>query len=389
MVATGLVLAADPAYQLGAVAYLRVNEPEAAFRNRPDDALAVSAILQDRLSEGGELQTKPVNMQAALQYRPLAAGLIAMQGLVSDANGKPAQASREMRLAHRLSRRIAPANIWLMEKASASGDVPAAVRHYHAAMAVHFELEKLLLPTLARAIAIPEVREALKPYLTQPTRWTGAFLDEASRTANAADLEVLLQPLPHGLLAKDYQGPLAAILHRLAIDQGGEAAVRFAGQIIPGFAAENLTKLDLSNETRDQRLGPLAWNLPANDLIVVDVREGQVLEVTAQPLASGLVATRDVLVQGGQNYVLTQRVFFGSEAAKAGARWSAACVRKEGVNPFWDQQVPVSQVSVRYRSIIKVPSGCTVARLILHVAGPDAQLPATVSLSELDLTLKP
>jgi hypothetical protein len=382
-------LAAVPAYHLSALAALRVRDPEAAVRQQPGDGLAARAVLANRLAEGAEPELEPAHLRTALRNRPLAADLIAMHGLLLDAQGKPQPALETMRLANRVSRRSAPANLWLIEAASASGNVPAAVRHYHAALAVHPELEKLLLPILAQGIAYSEVREALKPYLAQPSRWTGAFLDEASRTGNPADLAALLQPLPAGLLSEDYQPRLAAILHRLAVEQGGEAAARFAGQIVPGFVPGTLTRLGFSPETRDPRLGSLAWNLQGSDRIVVDVREGQMLEATAQPLSRGPVAVRDMLVQGGQSYVLRQRVSFGSEAAKAGLRWSAECVGKEAAKPIWNQQVPASQEPVRYRSVVKVPSDCSVMRLTLHLVGPDGQLPATISLGELDLAQQP
>lgn len=379
-----LALAADPVYRLSALATLRVTDPEAALRQQSGDGLVAPAVKTNRLVEA-----EPANLRASLRDRPLAADLIAVQGLLLDVQGEPERALEAMRLADRVSRRSAAATLWLIEVASASGDVRTAVRHYHDALAVHPELEKQLLPILVQGIAYPEVREVLRPFLAQPTRWTSAFLDEASRTSNPADLAALLESLPQALLAEEYQARMATTLHRLALEQGGEATARFAGQIIPGFAPGTLSELGLSTETLDPRLGSLAWNLRGSDRIAVDVREGQVLELTAQPLSRGPVAVRDVLVQGGQNYVFTQRVTFGSAAAEARLQWSAACVGKETAKPFWDQQVPASREPVRYRSVFKVPSGCTVMRLTLHVAGPDGQLPATVTLGELDLAPGP
>lgn len=389
LAAAGLVLAAVPATNLSALAALRVNDPEAAYQVHPGDAVAASAVLSARLAEGAELELDPAALRTALRMRPLSGDLLATQGLLLDASGQPQQALEAMRLASRISRRTAPANLWLIEAASASGDVPGAVAHYHAALAVHPELEKPLLPILAAGIAFPEVRAALRPYLAQPARWTGALLDEASKQAAPADLAALLSPLPKALLEEGYQARLAAILHRLAVEQGGEAAARLAAQIIPGFAPETLRKLSLSAETRDARLGALAWNLKGNERIAVDVRGDQVLEVTAQPLSRGQVAVRDLLVDGGLRYNLTQRVAMGSDAGKVGLRWSAACVSRGGAQVFWDQQVPVSGEPVRYRSGFSVPSGCTAVRLALHVVGPDGQLPASLSIGELDLARGP
>lgn len=389
LAAAGLVLAAVPAYQLSALAALRVSDPEAAYRLQPYDAVAASTALASGLSEGAELELDPGNLRMALRNLPLSPDLIAMQGLLLDAEGKPEEALGAMRLANQVSRRSAPANLWLIEAASATGDLSRAVVHYHAALAVHTELEKPLLPILAAGITFPEVRTVLRPYLTQPTRWTGAFLDEASRQAAVADVAALLDPLPKALLAEDYRARLAAIMHRLAVEQGRETAAGMARQIIPGFAPQTLNKLGLSSETRDERLGALAWSITGNERIAVDLGGDQVLEVTAQPLSRGQVATRDLLVEGGRSYVLAQRVALRNDAAKVGLRWSAACVSKEGVTPFWSQHVPVSRETVRYRSVVKVPDGCKVARLSFHVVGPDGQLPAIVLVRELELAPQP
>jgi hypothetical protein len=389
LVAAVLVLTAVPAYQLPAFAALQVNDPEAAYRLQPGDVLAAGTVLASRLAEGAELQLDPGDLRMALLNRPLSADLIAMQGLLLDTEGKLQQAQGAMQLASQVSRRSAPANLWLIETALAAGDVSRAVVHYHAALAVHTKLEKPLLSILSAGITFPEVRTALQPYLKQPTRWTGAFLDEVSRQPDVADVAALLDPLPKALLAEDYRARLAAIMHRLAVERAGGAAARMARQVIPGFAPQSLSKLELSAETRDKRLGALAWSFRGNERIAVNVGADQVLEVTAQPLSRGEVASRDLLVEGGRSYVLAQRVALGSDAGKVGLRWSAACVSKQGIAPFWEQLVPASREAVRYRSVVKVPNGCTVARFTVHVVGPDGQLAAIVSVGELALELQP
>ena len=88
--------------------------------------------------------------------------------------------------------------------------------------------DDILLDIAALALSQLDHGEAdLQPYLAQPTRWTGALLDEANKQAAPADLAALLDPLPKALLAEDYRARLGAIMHRLAVEQGRFVEERF------------------------------------------------------------------------------------------------------------------------------------------------------------------
>lgn len=388
LTALGVAMLALPAYHISELAYLRANDPQSAYTIKPDDALAVTGTMSARLAADPAFvpgESDLASMRAALVSQPLSPDLLALSGLYRDAKGQNAEAEAFIQAANRVSRRSALAELALIEGASSSGDIGAAIRHYHAALSVHPDLQPSLLPILSAALTYPEVRAALKPYIARPVRWSGAFLSMAAREAGAAELEALLEPVPPALREEAYRPGLAAILHRLALERGSEAAARFAAQLIPGFAPAALSDFGLSEATSDERLGQLAWSFRSSEGIAAELGSDQVLTITAQPLFRGAAASRDLLVQGGANYLFNQRVSFGSEAVKPRLRWTAACVKPgEGkLEPFWDQPVPASSNTVRYRTPVPVPADCSVVRFTLEVAGPDGQMPATVSLSEL------
>lgn len=388
--ALGLAALAVPAFQYSHLAYLRANDPAGAYPLYPHDAVAAAGALRARLAENPAFQPGPddlANLRAALVARPLSPEVLALQGLSRDAAGQQREGLALLRTADRVSRRSALASLALIEAAANSGDVGAAVRYYHAALSVHPDLHPSLLPILAAGLAYPEVRAAVKPYLARPAPWTGPFLAAAASDAGAADLQALLQPLPPSLLDEAYKAQLAAILHRLALERGSAAAGAFAGQIIPGFKSSTLSDLALSLASNDPRLGALGWNFSTSEGVAAELGQDQVLTVTAQPLARGPAAARDLLVAGG-GYVFTQRVAFGAETVKPSLRWTASCVAagKGAAAPFWDQRIPSSAAATRYRTPVTVPAECELVRFTLLVVGPDGQMPATVSISELGFT---
>ena len=392
--ALGLAALAVPAFRYSHLAYLRSNDPAAAYRANPHDALAVAGAIGARLASDPAFKPAPrdvENLRMALIARPLSPDVLALRGVARDAAGQPRESLTLLHAADRVSRRSALANLALIEAAANSGDVSAAVRYYHAALSVHPDLRPSLLPILAAALTYPEIRVALKPYLARPAPWSAEFLGTAARDAGAAELEALLQPVPQTLLDEDYRPGLAAILRRIALEHGSTVAVRFAAQLVPGFVPATLSDLALSPATSDARLGALAWNFQSGEGIAAELGHDRVLTVTAQPLARGYAAVRDLLVEGGARYDFTQHVAFGTEAAKPGLRWTATCQLpgQGAAAPFWDQRVPASNAPTRYRTPVTVPDGCSLVRFTLELVGPDGQLPATVAVSELGFTRQP
>lgn len=388
MLALAALGCAIPAYRYAEVAKLRANAPLDASGIAPHDAKVLANALGSRLDSNPEFKPSArdlADIRSALVGQPLEPKLLGILGLAYEASGDPKRAAETMRVAYRASRRDVVSQLYLIESASASGDVQASLRHYNVALLTHPELNAALLPILSSAIAYPEIRTALRPYLQAGVKWGPAFLTVAAEKGSVADLQALLLPLPKALLSKEYASILAGVLLRIAVEEGRAGALRFAVAAIPGFSSASLSNISVDAVTLDERLGLFAWTFPPNDGIQVQVGEGKSLQINADPLRRGTVAVRDFLLQAGSKYQLVQRLEYGSEFGRIDARWSAECITPTGSTPFWEQRLPTSGAHGVYRSDLTVPRDCKVVRLTFSAEGPDGQMPATLTLSELRL----
>lgn len=389
MLALAAVGSAVPAYRYAEVATLRTNAPLDASRIAPLDASALANALGSRFD--GNPEFKPgmrdiADVRSALIEQPLEPNLLGILGLAYEASGDPKRAAETMRVANRASRRDSVSGLYLIESASASGDVKATLRHYNAVLSTKPELNAALLPILSSAIAYPEIRAELRPYLQIPAKWVPAFLAVASERGGLTDLQALLLPLPRALLNDEYAPILASVLYRFAVEEDRDSAVRFAATAIPGLPGASLSNLIPAPATRDKRLGLFAWTFPTNDGIRAEVGNNGSLQISADPLARGAVATRDLLLVAGAKYQLDQQVEYGSGSARIDARWSADCITPGGTSRFWEQRLPAAEAKGPFRSELVIPQDCKVVRMTLFVEGPDGQMPATLVVGGLLLS---
>lgn len=339
------------------------NDPEAAI-----DEADIKAI-------GASLRDEPLNSKAlaVLGYAP------------PDAGGSTAQ-KRLMVLADQVSRREPLSQIWLIEDASASGDVRGAIRHYHAALSVQPSLHDKLMPILAAAIDFPEVREALRPLIVSEAKWMPTFISLAS-TSSKLDSLLGLVMAPSVKLNSDAFGQANAnIVFRLVAEGRSSEASQYARRFIPGYQEGVLSDLSITPATLDERLGQMAWSLTDGDQISAKADAQGAISVTIQPAARGAVMSRFVSIASGL-YEFRQTIRRQSGLAPASLRWQASCVGAEaGVGaPFWSQLVPTSEAAVQYRSNISVPSACRIIKIDLLTVGPESQLPTEIIISNIGL----
>lgn len=390
----GLAVAgcALPAMQYSQVATLRTNAPNEAARSAPHDARVLANILGRRFEENPEFKPSTgdlANIKAALATQPIETKLISVLGLAYDAAGGSKQASGLMELANRTSRRDVVSGLYLIEAASSDGDVPKTLRHYNAVLSTQPELHPTLLPILASAISYPEIRTALRPYLEVPTRWAPAFVASAAKNSIPGDLQALLLPLPAELSREEYTPALAKVLYRLAMQGDKDAAASFAQAIIPGFSSSELSNLSVSTKTQDKRLGSFAWTFPPVDGIRVEPDADNSMKINAEPLSLGIVASRDLIIDGPGTYQLIQHLDYSSGASKTTARWTAECITLTGSQRFWEQRLPQIRQQSPYRSLINVPANCTITRIALEIEGPDSQLSSLLTIKDLTLIRLP
>lgn len=388
ILALAVVGCALPAFRYAEVAALRANFPLEALKIAPHDPKALARVLGRRFD--GNPEFKPgaedmANVRASLAAQPLEPNLLSIMGLAYEAVGDVRRASETMLIANRVSRHDSLSGLYLIESASAAGDVKATLKHYNTVLSTQPELYAVLFPILSSAIAYPEIRLELRPYLQRGGKWVPAFLAFAAEEGSVTDLQALLLPIPKNMLSDEYVPILASVLHRIAVEEGRASAERFAVAAIPGFPPASLSNLSLDPATRDKRVGQFAWNFPSTDGIQVVVSDNKSLEIRADPLARGAVAVRDLMLEAGSRYQFVQRLAHSEGSRRVDARWSADCIKPTGDMHFWGQRMLPSNVDGYVRSELVVPQGCNVVRMTLFAEGPDGQMPATLLLNTLFL----
>lgn len=389
MLALAVVGCAVPAYRYAEVATLRANAPLDASRIAPHDAKALANALGSRFDSNSEFKPSArdlADIRAALVGQPLEPKLLGILGLAYEASGDPKRAAETMRVAYRASRRDVVSQLYLIESASASGDIQATLQHYNVALLTHPELNAALLPILSSAIAYPEIRTALRPYLQAAAEWVPAFLTFAADKGRVTDLQALLVPLPQALLREEFALITASVLHRLAIEADQASAWRFAAAVAPGLPLNSLSNMSIDSNTLDKRVGQFSWAFPSVDGIQVEVAEDKSLQINADPLARGAVAVRDLILEAGGRYQFVQRFEYGAGSGRINVRWSADCITPGGTARFWEQRLPTTEAKGSSRSEMIIPQGCKVVRMTLFVDGPDGQMPATLVIGGLLLS---
>jgi hypothetical protein len=192
--------------------------------------------------------------------------------------------------------------------------------------------------------------------------------------------------LPAALRDEAFQPLLGSLLERLAAEAEPEAATGFAADLVPGLDPRALSVLAPSPQTLDPRLGALAWRFPEDKGgIASRAVQGEVLEIEVQPLANGLAAHRDLLVEGGKTYGLSQRLSISDAGSDLGLTWRGSCKAGDEAIDFWEKRLSFGSSDIVGPLLLEVPFGCRAVTLALMVEGPDAQMPVTVKLSQLDL----
>lgn len=384
-----LTACAVPAFQYARVATVRASSPSEAARIAPREARVLASTLGRRFEENPEFKPSAgdlTSIRVALTARPLESNLLSVLGLAYEAAGNTQQAYSMMQLAARASRRNVVSGLYLIEAASASGDVRKTLRHYNTVLSTQPELYPTLLPILVSAINLREVRTALRPYLDAGVRWSPNFIAAAAKDSNVSDLQSLLLPLPEELSREEYAEPLALALYRVAIQGKKGEAIQFAGSIIPGFTGEELSSLGISAKTLDKRFGSLAWTFPSVEGIQAEPNADNSIQISAEPLARGVVAVRDLLLEAGGKYQLTHSLEYGPEPAKIDARWRAYCINAAETVSFWEQRLPSGAGQRAFRGTLIVPQGCKVVRITLFAEGPDAQISSMLTIAGLILS---
>ena len=384
------LLLAGAAYssQNSAQSYLRKANPKAAYSADPSDGIAAVNAFAAELTTNPQFIISNRDADAArtsLVSRPLNASLLSFYGLRAASIGQSGLANVVMASSDTVSRRDALSQLWMIEQKSASDNVKGAVSHYNALLSVHPETHATLLPVLVSALAYPEVRVAIRPYLNPETRWSAPFLDLASQSVEVGQYRDLVQPLASGLRGDEYAVSNARIIYRMLQSGLAGDAWKLFSHVAPDVDVAAFRAFAPGGANLDPKWQPLSWVLGQSDDISANVDGDGTIDVTVASTARGLIASRDMAVTASSTYVLGHRSMYEPGSPRASLRWSASCVAPNGPQLIVDRFVPATANSKLVQLSVEVPENCNLVRVELSALGSEGQLSSMVKITDLTL----
>jgi hypothetical protein len=385
------LLLAGAAYsgQNTAQSYLREADPKSAYSADPSDGLAAVNAFAPELKTNPQFIISSRDADAArasLVHRPLNASLLSFYGLREASIGKPELANALMASADAVARRDAISQLWMIEQKSSADDVRGTVTHYNALLSVHPEMQATFLPVLVSAVAYPEVRAAIRPYLNPETKWSAPFLDLASQGIEAAEYRDLVEPIASRLGDDGYTVSNARIIYRMLQSGLAGDAWRLFSLVAPNVDVDAFRTFAPGGANLDLKWQPMSWTLGQSDDIFASVDADGTFDVTVAPIARGIIASRDVAVISSSTYILGHRSIYEPGSPRASLRWSVSCLAQNGPQLIVDRFVPAAANSKLVQLSVVVPDNCNLVRVELSALGSEGQLSSMFKITDLTLS---
>lgn len=384
-----LLVCAAYSAQNSAKSTLREADPKAAYSADPSDGLAAVNVFAGELKDNPQfiISSRDADVaRASLVHRPLNASLLSFYGLREASIGKPELANALMASADTISRRDAFSQLWMIEQKSSADDVKGAIAHYNALLSVHPAMQSTFLPVLVSAVAYPEVRAAIRPYLNPETKWSAPFLDLASQRAEADQYRDLVTPIASRLKGDDYSASNARIIYRMLQSGLTGDAWKLFSAVAPNVDVGAFRDFAPSSANLDPKWQPLSWTLGQSDDISASVDADGTIDVTVAPTARGLIASRDVAAIPFLTYVLEHRSIFEPGSPRASLRWSVSCIAQNGPQLIVDRFVPAGANTKLVQLSVNVPDTCNLVRVELGALGSEGQLNSMFKITDLTLS---
>ena len=378
------------AFANAVVGVARAGNPEMALRFNPTDPAALAnaaGLALARPGGGGEARAEAL-ARRSLEGQALNPHALSVLGFVEEARGNRDRARAYMRMAERLSRRDTGAQFWLIEDRIRQGDVAGAVAHYDVVMRASLPNRTLLFPILAEAMASPEIRRALVPYVRGNAPWLLHFMSSAVQAGPNPQFiaATILQSggLPRGASAAEIEGRLLA---RLAQEGYFADLARFA-RSLPGVDRAVLTSADLSAATVEVPYAAIGWQRTQDAAIsttVIAPAAGpeRSIGVFVAAGGQGLVARKLLLLAPGR-YMLSSRAAPIRGDRGAGLRFELQCRKAAGSETIWRSAILAPVDAVR-RMEVTIPAGCDAFSLDLIAASGAAAQDAEFVVKSIEL----
>ena len=366
--------------------------PDMALRFVPDHPLALSRKADELFAKSQSPATlAKVEAMAKQSLRGGALNPVAIRllGYVADVRGNPDRARELMLLSQKVSRRDFGTQLWLIEDAVARGDKKQALVHYDIALRTTSSSYTVLLPTLASALADPEVRSALVPYVNNAPGWMPDLLVEAISTSeNPTDIVDLLRrsgPLPK---RPQYASIPDRLLSKLA-EKGQFAAFQQYYLSLKGSSPVTLQSAGLNKATVNLPVAQAGWQLT----------EGTAFGGGFSAFGNAGTSSLTAFAGSGERGELMRKYLFlkpgtyrfsasfdAQEAAPdSEIRWEMLCLTATDKTSKWLVASPVNKGRGSQSQDFSLGSECPNQLLTLQIAGGSSQTGMDFTLRAVDI----
>ena len=311
----------------GVAAYFREDAPQLAIVAAPEDARA-AMFLGERLlfnQDKPDLHSAAVFARRALLRDTTLATPYRVIGFEKDQQGDDKAAERFIGDAARLSPRDLAAQLWLINRAVARDDVPAAVGRFDVALRSSSLASPLLMPILSQALAEPLIVDALAPRLIHAP-WAAEFMTQAIATSTAMPGLVRLAGRMQRLGAPLPDDNMRQLVNRLV-----EAKEFGLVRLLRPITAARQTQAEFVNDPNFDRPGAVPnfeWTLGTNDAVDVtrnaETGNGRGVAFAGHQGAVGEVG-RQLLTLAPGNYRLSVVGSSNAVSQAQAPRWSITC----------------------------------------------------------------
>jgi len=319
----------------------------------------------------------------SLRWQALNPSALRLLGYTSPQNGDQAQGARHfIELAARLSRREPGAQLWLVQRAAADGELPQALSHIDVLLKTRPSSSAALFPILLQGLPDPGFRKLFRDYMRKPSPWVGNFLSYA--VGNTADLQSMVKLIVEANGFPDYGASPGQARHLMdRLDKAGQyEALRRVYLLMPGAKTTRLQNPEFDKSDVDEQFGIVGWQSfdgPDAGAAVIDGKNSAKPQLTLYVSASTTrrVASRLLILNPGP-YTLSTTIEEAEYGAGGGMSWQLRCPTREAGGHPWSGKLVGKESSM----VLPIPADCPVQFLDLMASGGQGQvggLDATIS----------
>lgn len=371
-------------FAIAMIGVTRTKNPNIALAINSNDGVALAKVAEAMFLSNPLKPPAQITDLArkALQVQGANARALRLLGsMFSVENPDSEQARHLMKLATRLTRRDAGAQLWLVQDAARRSDYPAAMANIDTLLRTLPESEDTLFPIMLRGLDDPQFRAMFRRYRKGAPIWVGNFLSYS--IANAPNLDPVVEIVVSSGGFPDV--PKAAAYGRQLLDRLGKAGqfdeVAQIYRLMPGADLQHLTRAGFDVSDIEEYSGVVGWQVfdgpdAGASFVLEKGREDPIMTVyvnsgTTRPVASKLLYLRP----GG--YLLSVEIDQVDAGEGGSLSWRLRCPAQSDKSPI--QQGGNLKVG-RNSAPIVVPNYCAVQFLDIVTSGGDGQrgLEATV-----------